>query len=426
MDVEKKYAEDMRDNKNVSKVKDRVYQLLVLLSGSDYEILEKCTESERKKHAMYGAFVATPALLALFAMTYAISTITGSDKWYIYMPSGLMWSLVVLFFDRFLVATYRKVSDKNDRKEVVKRFVTLLMRILFAAFVGVVVGHPLVLLIFNDTIEQHFADVQAKSEKQISGVYDNKYNKMKTEIDSLLVRKSELETLLSNETIGSKYTGINRNTTGKAGYGPIAKGIENNIKELNTRIETLEREYSDKENELKKREVLDLKKYDDSRSSDYLSRVQALDEIEREDGSPVKVTRWFIMLFFIFVDILPITWKALTKPGLYDQYLELGDSDLGEKLKVDRYRSEKKRDSDMKNIENAYKNENGNNVEKLKREGDELFASFNEKNLRLLNLLYATERYDELVQLFDNKNVPLDEVKKIIQNILQEHLYDKK
>ncbi|MDQ6889415.1 MAG: DUF4407 domain-containing protein, partial [Bacteroidota bacterium] len=40
------------------------------------------------------------------------------------------------------------------------------------------------------------------------------------------------------------------------------------------------------------------------------------------DGNPIiRITTWFLVIFFILVDILPVTWKGLTSKGPYDEYL---------------------------------------------------------------------------------------------------------
>ena len=57
-------------------------------------------------------------------------------------------------------------------------------------------------------------------------------------------------------------------------------------------------------------------------SRDYLEREKALARLT--DSNPIiQITTWFLILFFILVDILPVTWKALTKKGPYDDRLNL-------------------------------------------------------------------------------------------------------
>jgi hypothetical protein len=59
-------------------------------------------------------------------------------------------------------------------------------------------------------------------------------------------------------------------------------------------------------------------------SRDYLEREKALARLS--DSNPViSITTWFLILFFVFVDILPVTWKAFTRKGPYDDKLNLAE-----------------------------------------------------------------------------------------------------
>jgi hypothetical protein len=114
-------------------------------------------------------------------------------------------------------------------------------------------------------------------------------------------------------------------TTGKAGEGPTFK--------YDTAY--LNRLYSDaaqakKNNETKKLEnSIAITKLDSVRNSkvnrltfsrDYLEREKALQRLS--DSNPIiRVTTGFLILFFILVDILPVTWKGLTSKGPYDEFL---------------------------------------------------------------------------------------------------------
>ena len=52
------------------------------LAGADKNILNKCSNSEKTKIAGFGTLVLIPAIVGLFSMTYAISTITSIKSLY--------------------------------------------------------------------------------------------------------------------------------------------------------------------------------------------------------------------------------------------------------------------------------------------------------------------------------------------------------
>ena len=136
---------------------NRITRFFLWCSGSDFDVLERVPRSETIKQVGYGTLVVVPAVLALFAMSYALSTLTTNPA--IYLGGGFVWAMIVFSFDRFIVSTFRKSeSIVNDITSTV-----FLSRLVFAAFVGVLVAHPLVMLYFNDSIEERLAaDGRAK------------------------------------------------------------------------------------------------------------------------------------------------------------------------------------------------------------------------------------------------------------------------
>ena len=98
--------------KKTNSLKKPLYNFFVWAAGSDREVLDRCGQSEHIKHAGYGGLVLVPALLGLFSMVYAISTLT--DKWWVYTSAGIVWAAIVFVFDRFIVSTFRKsFFEKN-------------------------------------------------------------------------------------------------------------------------------------------------------------------------------------------------------------------------------------------------------------------------------------------------------------------------
>ena len=90
-------------------MKQTIFEFLLWCSGSNPDLIEKSPRSEHIKHAGYGALVLIPAVLALFTMTYALSTVT--DHWYFYVPAGICWAAIIFFADRFLVSSFRKANN---------------------------------------------------------------------------------------------------------------------------------------------------------------------------------------------------------------------------------------------------------------------------------------------------------------------------
>jgi hypothetical protein len=305
-------------------LKSILYRFLIGCAGSDEDILKKCPRSEHIKHAGFGALVLVPATLGLFSMTYAISTFVKSPC--LYVPAGIVWAGIVFIFDRFIISTFRKKG--SVLKDITS--LTFLSRVVFSAFVGIAVAHPLVLLYFHESIDVNMDEVAHAKVDSIENVYQLQKKSLQQQTDTIdrnLISISDTihtqEGILHDEIKGV-VRGDER-TTGRAGEGPTFK--------YDTAY--LNRLYNDLaqtkiSNDAKKIENnIAITKLDSARQSkinrltfsrDYLERESALSRLT-DSNSIIRITTWFLIIFFILVDILPVTWKGLTSRGPYDEYL---------------------------------------------------------------------------------------------------------
>jgi hypothetical protein len=313
-------------------MKGLFYDFFVWSAGSDREILDRTGHSEHTKHAGYGGLVWVPAVLGLFSMMYAVSTLT--DRAFVYIGAGIVWAGIVFTFDRFIVATFRK-SD-SPRKDLFSFL--FLSRLLFSIGIGVLVSHPIVLLVFDDSLEQELFAMKEEGEKAIYTQYENTINVVRTR-DSLLKGEVELklaerackEKLLLFEMSGKDTTMSCGTTSGLKQYGPRATEIKEEIRYLNEEIAALrsknDTKIADNTQEITKLQAErqdKLKGFNDQFSYNYLAREVALERLEAKPvgGTSVKWTKWFLIVFFVLVDILPVFFKASTKPGEYDRLLD--------------------------------------------------------------------------------------------------------
>ncbi len=305
-------------------MKSKIYRFLILCAGSDEDILEKCPRSEHIKHAGFGALVLVPATLGLFSMTYAISTFVASP--YLYILAGLVWAGIVFIFDRFIISSFRKKGSVI--KDITS--LTFLSRLVFSAFVGIAVAHPLVLLYFHESIDVNMDEVAHAKVDSIENVYQLQKKSLQLQTDTLdrnLVGLSDTihlqEGILHDEIKG--VVRADDRTTGKSGEGPTFKYDTAYLNRLYYDLTQTK-----ESNEAKRIENnIAMTKLDSARASkidrltfshDYLEREKALGRLTG-NNSIIRITTWFLIIFFILVDILPVTWKGLTSKGPYDEYL---------------------------------------------------------------------------------------------------------
>jgi hypothetical protein len=342
-------------------LKSIVYRFLILCAGSDEDILKRCPRSEHIKHAGFGALVLVPATLGLFSMTYAISTF--AEKPFLYIAAGLTWACIVFIFDRFIISSFRKRDSIG--KDI--RSVTFLSRLIFSIFVGIAVAHPLVMLYFHESIEVNMDEVAHAKIDSVENVYRLQKQNYQLDLDTLnrnLVGISDtihLQEGILHDEIKGVVRGDQR-TTGITGEGPTFKYDTAYLKRLYGQLAEIKLSNARRMND----DSIELLKLDSARASkinrltfsrDYLEREKALSRLS-ESNNIIKVTTWFLILFFILVDILPVTWKGFTNRGPYDEYLNEIESRIRNEVKANMIDSETKLELHKMKRENELKADN--------------------------------------------------------------------
>lgn len=297
--------------------------LFIWSAGSDKSILSKCSDTEIIKHVGYGTLVIVPAVLAFISMTYALSTLDIlKDKPQVVYYVSIFWGLTILSFDRFVVSTHRR-KTKNLLELKNPSFI---LRFIFALVLGIAISHPLVLLWFDGSIEQEIIKANDAEIKLVESEYQNTIDSLSLNLQSLKNNKQCMQKLLTAEQSGEKLNLPCGSSSGLPTYGKRAAEIKDIIKDLDIQIieeTTLLNERLDQYKKIKDDRLNNLEKH---LSFDYLKRELALEKI-KEGNSIVVITQYVIILLFVLIDLLPVTFKTFAPFGMYDKILH-DDSDL--------------------------------------------------------------------------------------------------
>ena len=155
----------------------RFKNLFFWLSGAGTDTLEACPGWEQRKYVAFGATVLVPCLFAFIASAYAISTLT-SDPFVIY-PVAAVWAFIILSIDRALLASYRPFQSWF------RKLGQFSLRFAVAILMGITIAHPLVLLLFRDTISTVVEKDRAKDIEKARSGFDSEKAKIRAGIDKL-------------------------------------------------------------------------------------------------------------------------------------------------------------------------------------------------------------------------------------------------
>jgi hypothetical protein len=147
------------------------------LSGAGTETLERCPNWEQRKYVAFGATVLVPCAFAFIACAYALSTITDDPK--VIYPVAGVWSFIILTIDRALLAGYRPYLS------FFRKLSQFSLRLVVAVLMGITIAHPLVLLLFRDTISSVIEKDRAAEIEIVRSGFDEEKQKVRDRIGSL-------------------------------------------------------------------------------------------------------------------------------------------------------------------------------------------------------------------------------------------------
>lgn len=147
------------------------------LSGAGTETLEHCPDWEQRKYVAFGGTVLVPCAFAYIACAYALSSLTDNPR--VIYPVAAVWSFIILSIDRALLASYRPyLSFSRKVGQFSLRFVVALL-------MGITIAHPLVLLLFRDTVVSVIEKDRAAEIETVRATFEAGKQKVRGEIEKI-------------------------------------------------------------------------------------------------------------------------------------------------------------------------------------------------------------------------------------------------
>ncbi len=166
------------------------------LSGAGTETLERCPAWEQRKYVAFGATVLVPCAFAFIACAYALSTLT--DKPGVIYPVAGVWAFIILTIDRALLAGYRPYLS------VFRKMAQFSLRLVVAILMGITIAHPLVLLLFRDTVSSVIETDRAAEIEVVRGGFDKEKEKVRQRIGGIDTSLAD-QRLRWNESFQAKF-----------------------------------------------------------------------------------------------------------------------------------------------------------------------------------------------------------------------------
>jgi hypothetical protein len=177
------------------------------LSGAGTQTLEQCPPWEQRKYVAFGATVLVPCAFAFIACAYALSTLTDNAR--VIYPVAAVWAFIILTIDRALLAGYRPYLS------LMRKLSQFSLRLLVAVLMGITIAHPLVLLLFRDTVSSVIERDRAAEIETVRAGFDVEKNKIRSQV-TLLEETIAEQRQRWNESFQAKFIIQDREDAGSA------------------------------------------------------------------------------------------------------------------------------------------------------------------------------------------------------------------
>lgn len=157
-------------------------------AGADKSILKQCP-TEWNKYACIGATILFTGILASLSGGYALYTVfRGGDGAIMFAVFfGVLWGLIIFNLDRFIVSTFKKVTDGKWWQKFLRELLYASPRIILAIIIAIVISKPIEIKIFEDRLSEQIKlnEIEAKK-NNVNDYYDiHKVSDKKTDLNKL-------------------------------------------------------------------------------------------------------------------------------------------------------------------------------------------------------------------------------------------------
>jgi len=328
-------------------------------AGADPQILRYSSYSDHVKYVGIGGVVLATAVLAFLSMGFAMHIIfsypepagakdpvTGNilmhGNWFVTIPIALVWAIIILNLDRFIVSS----TGKGDGKETMGFFelFNALPRLVMAVLIGFCISAPLETYIFSTEIDRELKDVKRKSIQMKIGQIETKYALIASEKDSLKSeKKKKLESLEQQKKF---YEDEVMKETNNVVCGPrCVQKKEQQKKFLDETYNPALLEFQKAESESqdlkhkKEKEIAEMDSLTMLEKEGFLDKIMALEKLSEEKVTtiidPISKKQktevvmpsagwpiWLVRFLLMMLEIAPVLLKLMLIKGPYDYMSE--------------------------------------------------------------------------------------------------------
>lgn len=311
-----------------------LYRWVCWCSGARLYLLKRCPTDYNRFFGI-GLVVIMTGVMASISGGFALFTIF--QQTWIAIVFGLFWGTLIFSLDWYIVSSLRKERRKG------RELLHAAPRLILALLIAMVISKPLELKLFEKEINQELVMMQTEQLSQYQSSVTNQF----PEIEELQaanerlreeIRQKEQEQQLLYQAIIAEAEG--RSPTARVGKGPVYKEKKQAYDRVLKELYTLRQKNSERM-ALNQSRIQALKDKRDQQlqrgeqatvnTDGFLARLHAISRMTERDQA-IRLTNYFIILLFIFIESSPMIVKLLSRRGVYDRLMDYQEYMAGQEI----------------------------------------------------------------------------------------------
>lgn len=285
-----------------------IEDFFLFFSKTDLKVIRICTRETQMTQVAIGCMVLITGIFAFISGFFAIHS--SFNVTLLAVLIAFLYASAIILFDR-------EIASSIEKK-------TILLRIPFAILIGLVISFPIELELLSGRIDAQIkmiVDTRNKDVKEEIQNIDKAFEGRKAVIAKQIANyQKELEYKSAQQK--KEYDGTGYSKT--KGRGPNYETFEGEIASLKGNLDAAQAEYKDYrpiESDIKKKDALNEQVKEEYRkATDFLSKMEALEQITAQSSSAMVMT-WVLRIFFVLLELFPVLLKYFMKYNEYQAYL---------------------------------------------------------------------------------------------------------
>ena len=301
-----------------------VERFLLWLAKTDIYALSLATYQSRITLNGMGMMVLFTSLMAFCTSNYTIATTMvtsgGVERWVAVFLLGTLYAFGIMIIDREIVGASATPTPAQ-------RFISPVVRIVFAVGIALTVSFPVELKLFEGRITTEIQKMETESnldfQQKIDKIKSPFLDANRTTLDSIRASinsyNAEISTLTSEIEREAKNVACGARCQA---FRSQKEQLQGKLDGEQSRLETLMRSVA-----LPPEEEIQVKRLEQQMEGnqghhDLMTKWEALERLKSDPKSNFSILSWFIMAFFMMLELVPLSLKATLGKTEYHYYLE--------------------------------------------------------------------------------------------------------